>query len=161
MAWGIPANPQNRWSVMLLLGLSRRRPDSGRLQKRARRFLHRRLCLMLTTDFRTASFGDRLYLPHPYGIVIHAATVIGDRCTIYQHVTLGEDNSRPGAPTIGDDVVIGAGAAVLGSVRVGNGARVGANAVVIADVPDGAVAVGVPARTVGRAPTGPRPRSSV
>ena len=69
---------------------------------------------------------------------------------VYQHVTVGalEDGSEE-VPTIGDDVVIGAGATLLGPIHVGDGAKVGAGAVVLRDVPSGATAVGVPAKILG------------
>jgi serine O-acetyltransferase len=96
--------------------------------------------------------GPGLFLPHTSGTVIGAAC-IGRNVTIFQGVTLGAkelDMSfvREARPRIEDDVVIGAGAKILGGVRIGAGARIGANAVVIADVPDGALAVGIPAKIV-------------
>jgi len=80
--------------------------------------------------------------------VIHKEVVIGSNVTICQNVTVG-GRGKAGAPVIEDNVFIGAGACVLGPVRIGNGARIGANAVVLADIPAGAVAVGIPARIVG------------
>jgi len=79
------------------------------------------------------------------GIVINPACVIGNNVKINQQVTLGGSGDK-GCPIIGDNVYIGAGAKVLGGVRIGNNAKIGANAVVLADIPDGATAVGVPAR---------------
>lgn len=82
------------------------------------------------------------------GVVIHPNTVIGENCTIYQHSTFGEahgKNTAIGAPTIGDNVMVGVGAAILGPVKIGNNVSIGANAVVIHDVPDNAVVAGVPA----------------
>ena len=69
-------------------------------------------------------------------------------------MTLGDDGRRPGQPTLGEGVTVGAGAKVLGPVRLGDGATVGANAVVLCDVPPGGVAVGVPARVVTTATEG-------
>lgn len=80
------------------------------------------------------------------GCVVHAQTVIGDRVTIGQGVTLGGNGKQIGAPRIGNDVYIGAGARILGPVSIGDGAKIGANAVVFIDVPAGATAVGVPAK---------------
>ncbi|HTE40153.1 MAG TPA: hypothetical protein VK629_04950 [Steroidobacteraceae bacterium] len=85
-----------------------------------------------------------LYLPHPYGIVIHSRTRLGRGVTIMQQVTLGgKDLHHNVAPIVGDNVYIGAGARVLGAVRIGDGAMIGANTVVTRDVPAGARVVGV------------------
>ncbi|MDR7383815.1 serine O-acetyltransferase [Promicromonospora iranensis] len=99
----------------------------------------------------SARIGPGLVLWHPTGVVIGAGVVIGRDARVQQGITLGAARSRTGVdgdPVLGDDVYVGAGARVLGPVRVGDRARVGANAVVLADVPDGASAVGVPARVV-------------
>ena len=103
-----------------------------------------------------------ILMAHPYGIVIHADTVIGHRVTVMQQVTLGaKDRGVHAAPVIGDDVYIGAGAKVLGAVRVGHGAVIGANAVVTRDVPPYCTVVGanriVPAAEAS-APGAPRSR---
>jgi serine O-acetyltransferase len=92
-----------------------------------------------------------LRINHPNGIVIHPDARIGVNCLILQQVTIGE-GKVPGLPTIGADVLIGAGAKVLGGVTIGDGARIGANAVVLSDVPAGATAVGIPARVVKKVP---------
>ena len=89
--------------------------------------------------------------PHkPTGVFIAPGAVIGRDVTIYQQVTIGKNDIETsrwfGAPTIGDDVYIGAGAKILGPVWIGDDVQVGANAVVIHDVPAGAIAVGVPAQ---------------
>ncbi len=90
--------------------------------------------------------GPRLYIPHPIGTVVMAGQ-IGSDLTLVSNVTVGMRQLKGSDfPTIGDHVYLGAGARVLGRVRIGNGVQVGANAVVLSDVPDGAVAVGVPAR---------------
>jgi serine acetyltransferase/thymidylate kinase len=84
-----------------------------------------------------------LYLPHPYGIVIHSHTRLGRNVTVMQQVTLGgKDLEFNVAPTIGDGAYIGAGARVLGAVTIGADAIIGANAVVTRDVPAGAKVVG-------------------
>jgi serine O-acetyltransferase len=95
-----------------------------------------------------ASIGRRFFIDHGMGVVIGETSVIGDDCTLYHGVTLGGTSWDKGKrhPTLGNGVVIGAGAKVLGPVRLGAGARVGSNAVVVKDVPDGATAVGIPAR---------------
>lgn len=93
--------------------------------------------------------------PHPVGIVISKHVKIGKSCIIYQNVTLGrldypyeKEISEKDYPHIGDNVIIYAGACVIGDVKIGNNAVIGANAVVLKDVPDGAVAVGVPAKII-------------
>jgi serine O-acetyltransferase len=80
------------------------------------------------------------------GVVLDYRCVIGNDVRIDQQVTIGIRWDEQSAPIIGNNVRIGAGAKVLGSIRIGNNVRIGANAVVLTDVPDGATAVGVPAR---------------
>lgn len=92
--------------------------------------------------------GPGLFVAHGHGTSLAAAR-IGANCYVHQGVTIGWDYKGERGPIIGDDVFVGAGAAILGPVTVGNGARIGANAVVLCDVPAGATAVGVPARIVG------------
>jgi serine O-acetyltransferase len=101
---------------------------------------------------RSADIGVPLMIHHHGQIFVAGGCRIGARCQIYQGVTIGESGGRrAGRPTIGDEVIIGAGAKVLGAVTVGSGARVGANAVVISDVAGGTTVVGIPARPVGEA----------
>lgn len=102
----------------------------------------------------SACIGAGLRLEHGgKGVVLNEDVVIGKGVTLYHQVTLGWkdvgnfDDAQP-VPTIGDGVVLGAGAKVLGGVSIGDAAVVGANAVVLIDVPAGGVAVGVPARVV-------------
>lgn len=98
-----------------------------------------------------AEIGPGLCLMHSSGIVIGPQVRIGRGARIYQGVTLG-DGSRPGQPTIGDDVTIGAGAAVLGGITVGDRVTIGAGAVVTKDVPSDSVATGSPATHRPRRP---------
>ncbi len=91
-----------------------------------------------------------LKLPHPNGVVIHPGAKIGPNCILFQQVTLGTSGNGPGAPVIGGGVDIGAGAKVLGAVTIGDHAIIGANAVVTQDIPEGAIAAGVPARIIGK-----------
>ncbi|QEA12486.1 serine O-acetyltransferase [Comamonas flocculans] len=88
--------------------------------------------------------GGGLLLPHPNGVVIHPDARIGPNCLIFQQVTLGTRGDG-GAPVLKGHVDVGAGAKLLGGITVGAHAVVGANAVVLVDVPQGAVAVGIPA----------------
>lgn len=81
------------------------------------------------------------------GVVINKEASIGQRCSIGVHVVIGGKGAGThGCPIIGDDVIIGAGAKILGPISVGSGSTIGSNAVVISDVPEGSLAVGVPAR---------------
>jgi serine O-acetyltransferase len=98
-----------------------------------------------------AVIGRRFFVDHGMGVVIGETAEIGDDVTLYQGVTLGGVSLDPGKrhPTLGNDVVVGAGAAVLGPFRVGDGARIGSNAVVVKEVPPGATVVGIPGRAVG------------
>jgi serine O-acetyltransferase len=94
-----------------------------------------------------AQLGRRLFIDHGMGVVIGETAMVGDDVVLFHGSTLGGRSMRKGKrhPTLGDNVVVGAGAKVLGPVWIGDGARIGANAVVVKDVPAGAVAVGVPA----------------
>jgi len=89
-----------------------------------------------------------LKLTHPNGVVVHPAADIGPNCLLFQQVTLGTGGKIPGAPRLVGHNAIGAGAKILGGVTIGAHAKVGANAVVLCDVPEGATAVGIPARIV-------------
>lgn len=95
-----------------------------------------------------ATIGRRFFIDHGMGVVIGETAEIGDDVTIYHGVTLGGTSWKEGKrhPTLGDGVVVGAGAKILGPIIIGTGAKVGSNAVVVKDVPAGATAVGIPAR---------------
>ena len=97
-----------------------------------------------------AQIGKGLFIDHGMGVVIGETTVIGDNCTIYQNVTLGGTGKEHGKrhPTLGNNVLVGAGAKVLGPFKVGDNARIAAGAVVLKEVPANSTAVGVPARIV-------------
>jgi serine O-acetyltransferase len=92
-----------------------------------------------------ATIGKGLRIHHFGGIIVHSEAVIGEYCTIYHQVTLGDLGGRGGAPRIGDRVLIGAGAKLIGEIVVGDDCVIGANAVVLNSVPAGHLAVGVPA----------------
>ena len=93
-----------------------------------------------------------LFLAHGSGVVIGETTEIGDNCLVYQGVTLGGTGKEKGKrhPTLGNNVMVGAGARVLGPFKVGDNAKIAANAVVLEEVPPNCTAVGVPARIVRR-----------
>ena len=97
-----------------------------------------------------AKIGRGLFIDHGMGVVIGETAEIGDNCTLYQNVTLGGTGKDQGKrhPTLGNNVLVGAGAKVLGPFTVGDNARVAAGAVVLDAVPKDATAVGVPARVV-------------
>jgi len=97
-----------------------------------------------------AKIGEGLFIDHGMGVVIGETTEIGDNVTLYQGVTLGGTGKEKGKrhPTIGNNVVISAGAKVLGSITVGDGAKIGAGAVVLKPVPPYSTVVGVPGRVV-------------
>ena len=98
-----------------------------------------------------AVIGNGVFFDHAMGVVVGETAEIGDGCTIYQGVTLGGTSLYKGTkrhPTLGRNVVVGAGAKVLGGFTVGDGAKIGSNAVVTKPVPAGATAVGNPARII-------------
>jgi serine O-acetyltransferase len=99
-----------------------------------------------------AQLGRRVIIDHGMGVVIGETAILGDDVYLYHQVTLGGTSSArvKRHPTIGDNVILGAGAKVLGDILVGAGARVGANAVVVQDVQPGVTVVGIPARPVER-----------
>ena len=97
-----------------------------------------------------AQIGKGLFIDHGCAVVIGETTVIGDNCTIYQGATLGGTGKHVGKrhPTIGNNVMIGAGAKVLGPITIGDNSKIAAGAVVLKDIPENSTAVGVPARVV-------------
>ncbi len=101
-----------------------------------------------------ATIGRRVFIDHGMGVVIGETAEIGDGCTLYHGVTLGGVSWNKGKrhPTLGKDVVVGAGAKILGPFTVGDGAKVGSNSVVVKAVPPGATVVGIPARMVEAGP---------
>ena len=111
-----------------------------------------------------ARIGRRLIIDHGMGVVIGETAEIGDDVYLYHGVTLGGTSSERGKrhPTLGNEVIVGAGAKILGDILIGDGARVGANAVVVQPVGAGVTVVGIPARPVERDPVkraAPQPAS--
>lgn len=113
---------------------------------------HYRFKYGISIPYNTA-IGPGFYIGHFGGIVVNKETVIGCNCNISQGVTIGQLNRGPrqGVPEIGDEVYIGPGAKIIGQIKIGKGCAIGANAVVTHDLPDNAVAVGVPARVISYA----------
>ena len=99
-----------------------------------------------------AQIGKGLFIDHGAGIVIGETTIIGNDCTIYQGATLGGTGKEVGKrhPTLGNNVMVGAGAKLLGNITIGDNVKIAAGAVVLKDVPSDSTAVGIPARVVRR-----------
>lgn len=99
-----------------------------------------------------AKIGKGLFIDHGSGVVIGETAEIGNNCTLYQGVTLGGTGKDVGKrhPTLGNNVMIGAGAKVLGPFRIGDNSKIAANAVVLSEVPPDSTAVGIPAKVVKR-----------
>jgi serine O-acetyltransferase len=99
-----------------------------------------------------ATIGKGLFIDHGTGVVIGETAEIGDNCTLYQGVTLGGTGKDIGKrhPTLGNNVMVGAGAKILGPFKVGDNSKIAANAVVLSEVPSDSTAVGIPARIVKR-----------
>jgi serine O-acetyltransferase len=103
-----------------------------------------------------AVLGSGLFIDHATGVVIGETAEVGDDVTIFHGVTLGGTGADTGKrhPTIGDRVIVGAGAKILGPIKIGDDSRIGANAVVVKEVPSSSVVVGVPGQIISRAGPG-------
>ncbi|MBD2664578.1 serine acetyltransferase [Richelia sinica FACHB-800] len=99
-----------------------------------------------------AVIGQGVFIDHGMGVVIGETAIVGDYALIYQGVTLGGTGKESGKrhPTLGENVVVGAGAKVLGNIQIGNNVRIGAGSVVLRDVPSSCTVVGVPGRIIYR-----------
>lgn len=93
---------------------------------------------------RGAQFGPAFVMIHSYGVVINSSVKGGSNIKLEHAVTIGAEKSE--SPVLGDNIFIGAGAKIIGGIKIGNNVKIGANAVVVDDVPDGATAVGIPAK---------------
>lgn len=99
-----------------------------------------------------AQIGKGFFIDHGAGVIIGETTVIGDNCTLYQGVTLGGTGKEQGKrhPTLGNNVMVSAGAKVLGSFKIGDNSKIGSGSVVLEEVPPNSTVVGVPGRVVKR-----------
>lgn len=99
-----------------------------------------------------AIIGRRFFIDHGMGVIIGETAILGEDVLLYQGVTLGGTGNESGKrhPTLGDRVVVGAGAKVLGNIRIGSDTRIGANSVVLHDVPPHSTVVGIPGKVVRR-----------
>lgn len=150
-------SPRSRWEVLLYPGvLALGLHKVAHWLFEAEMFFLARMVNTISRFFTAidihpgAKIGRNFFIDHGF-VVIGETAEIGDNVTMYQGSTLGGTNPTNGVggkrhPTIGDDVIVSLGAAILGPIEVGKGARIGANAVVNKDVPEGATMVGIPAR---------------
>lgn len=117
--------------------------------KKVAKFLYWLNRLVFSCDIPcTVVIGKNLCLPHfGLGVVIHPDTIIGDNVKIYHQVTIGA-RGRKWNTTIGNNVLIGAGAKILGSIHIGDYVQVGANSVVLNDVPNNTTVVGIPGKII-------------
>ena len=138
--WAVANYRFGRWADQLPPGL---RAVGGKVYGAMSLFVEATSGIILP---REAQVGKDFHLIHAGNTKIHPRSVIGDRVGIMHDVTLGTTPDGCGAPTIGNDVFIGAGAKILGPVKIGDRARIAANSLVISDVPPDATAIGVPAR---------------
>lgn len=151
--------PRSRWEILLypgLLAVGMHRVAHWLFEAELfflARFVNHLSRFLTAIDIHPgAKVGRHLFIDHGFGVVIGETAEIGDNVSIYQGVTLGGTDPANGIggkrhPTLADDVIVGSGAQILGPVTVNPRARVGANAVVTKDVPEGAVMVGIPARS--------------
>jgi serine O-acetyltransferase len=110
----------------------------------------------------SATIGEGFYIAHIGGVHVNPQAVIGKNCDFAHRVTVGASAmGRQGAPVLGDDVYVGAGAVIAGKIKIGNGAKIAANTLVISNVPEGATVMGVPGRIIMRAPKPVQPPALV
>lgn len=144
-AFCIPSDPANKICPWVRMELN---------AYRNKKYIMEKICEWVLFKYFSCTIGSHceigndLIMPHPMGIVIGHGVKIGNRCTIYHQVTLGQ--SKNNFPSVGDDVVIFSGAKIVGNIKIGNNVVIGANAVVIKDVPSNSVVAGNPAVIIKR-----------
>ncbi len=132
---------RTRYNVKLLLFLKRKNK-----MKMLRFFLRNRLEKKCHIEISEAAQIGSLILPHPHNIVIGKKAYVGENCTLYQNVTIGQKSDN--YPNLKDGVIVYPSATIVGGITVGYNAIVGANAVVLHDVPDNAIVAGNPAKII-------------
>jgi len=135
----LPGNPEDKVCAWLRIGNRAKEKKMVWLQKLVERIIYYKFNCVLSTD---AIIGTGLQVPHPLNTVIGIGCVIGNNCIVYQGVTLGQTKGK--FPTLGDEVVVYAGAKICGDIHIGNHVIVGANTVVTHDIPDNSVVAGNP-----------------
>lgn len=145
----IPVNGEWKPGLFLLKALRDYHNAKNPIQKKWAVLRHRLWSAVSSAEIPLNSrIEGGLLIPHPTGIVVHHDAHIGPNVLLFQNCTIGSGGPKDGAPKIGANAIIGAGAHVLGGITIGRDAKVGANAVVLHDVPDGATAVGAPAKNI-------------
>ncbi len=121
-------------------------------------FIARRICdairmLYICDISAAANLGSGCIFIHPFCVVIGDQAVLGSNCKIYNGVTIGnrKGNSTDGMARVGENVILGTGCKLLGPITVGSNSKIGANSVLLTSIPDGATAVGIPARVISNA----------
>ncbi|MCH5342470.1 MAG: serine acetyltransferase [Acetatifactor sp.] len=142
-AFCIPSDPTNKICPWIRMELNAYKKKNVLLEKICEWVLLKKFFCVVGSH---CEIGEELVLPHPMGIVIGHGVKIGKRCVIYHQATLGQSKSC--FPSIGDDVVIFAGAKIVGDVKVGDNVVIGANAVVTRDIPSNSVVAGNPAAVI-------------
>lgn len=141
---GFPSLLRKKYWVLLLI----RREQVCRIMPMRRLFALLKKVFLVGTNCELpapAFKGGGIHLPHMNGIIVSGGARVGSNCTIFHQVTLGiaSVSGKEGAPIVGNNVLIGAGAKLIGSIKIGDDVRIGANAVITKDVPAGATVVGM------------------
>lgn len=150
---------KSKWEVLLYPGfrIMLRYRFAHKLYKKGHYFLARKImqkgASKVGIDIHPgATIGENFFIDHGIGVIIGETAIIGNNCTIYQGVTLGGTGKECGKrhPTLGNNVMVSAGAKVLGNITIGDNSKIGAGSVVLKDIPSDSTVVGVPGRIVKR-----------